>query len=72
MIYRVDVSTRRGARDARGESILPQIEALGIDGVQSVSVTSLYFLQGDLDGQAVQRIVDTLLHDPVVEEAVWH
>jgi len=71
MIYRVDVSTRPGNRDARGKRLLLQMEALGIDGVQSISVANLYFLQGDLDVQTVQHIVDTLLHDPLVEEAAW-
>ncbi|NOZ28389.1 MAG: phosphoribosylformylglycinamidine synthase subunit PurL [Chloroflexi bacterium] len=72
MIYCVEVSTREGIRDARGESILRQVDALGIDGVNAVRVTDLYFLQGDLDPEAVERLADTLLHDPVVEEARWH
>ncbi len=72
MIYRVEVSIREGVRDARGESILGQITALGVEGIRSVSVTDLYFLQGDLTEETVQRIVDTLLHDPVVEEATWY
>ena len=72
MIYCVEVSTKPGLRDARGESIRRQIEALGIDAVQAVSMTDLYFLQGDLDGDQVDALIDTLLHDPVVEQARWH
>ncbi len=72
MIYCVEVSTKPGLRDARGESIRRQIEALGIDAVQAVSIADLYFLQGNLDGDQVDVLIDTLLHDPVVEQARWH
>ena len=72
MIYCVEVSTKPGLRDARGESIRRHIEALGIDLVRAVSVADLYFLQGNLDGDQVDVLIDTLLHDPVVEQARWH
>jgi phosphoribosylformylglycinamidine synthase len=72
MIYRVEVATKQGFRDVRGENIHHQVEALGIEGFQAASVTDLYFLQGDLDGSAVQHLVKTLLCDPVVEQAVWY
>ncbi len=72
MIYCVEVSTKPGLRDVRGESVRRQVVALGIDAVQAVSMTDLYFLQGDLDGDQVGALIDTLLHDPVVEQARWH
>ncbi|HSN75766.1 MAG TPA: phosphoribosylformylglycinamidine synthase subunit PurS, partial [Anaerolineae bacterium] len=72
MVYCVEVSIKPGFPDARGAGLLGQAEALGVGGVQSIAVTDLYFLQGDLDEIAVQRLVDTLLHDPVVEQAAWH
>ncbi|MBE7550680.1 MAG: phosphoribosylformylglycinamidine synthase subunit PurS [Anaerolineales bacterium] len=71
MIYRVEISTKRGFRDARGENIRHQVEALGVTGLQAVSVADLYFLRGDLDDAAVQHLVSTLLCDPVVEQANW-
>ncbi|MBE2234538.1 MAG: phosphoribosylformylglycinamidine synthase subunit PurS, partial [Anaerolinea sp.] len=79
MIYCIEVSVKPGLPDARGLGLLGQVEALGVAGVQSVTVTDLYFLSGDaaadagqgLDADAVQRLVDELLHDPVVERAVW-
>ena len=69
MIYRVEVTTRPGLRDGRGESILRQAAALGIEGLQSVVVYDLYFLEGALDEAAVCHLADTLLHDPVAEVA---
>lgn len=72
MIYRVEVSTKTGFRDVRGESLLRQVDALDIEGIRAVSVTDLYFLQGDLDDESLQHLAGTLLCDPVVEEVVWH
>ncbi|GIK36444.1 MAG: phosphoribosylformylglycinamidine synthase subunit PurL [Chloroflexota bacterium] len=71
MIYRVEISTKSDFRDARGENIRHQVEALGVTGLQAVSVADLYFLRGDLDAAAVQHLVNTLLCDPVVEQATW-
>src|SRR5687768_15873929 len=71
MIYRVEVSTKKAFRDARGESIRQQVEALGVAGLQAIAVTDLYFLWGNLDEAAVQQLVNILLCDPIVEEATW-
>jgi phosphoribosylformylglycinamidine synthase len=71
MIYRVEVSTKPEFRDARGENIRQHVEALGVTGLQAVSVTDLYFLQGNLNDDIIQQIVNTLLYDPVVEQATW-
>ena len=72
MIYCVEVSIKPGLRDARGESVRRQIEAPGIHAVQAVSTADLYFLQGNLDVDQIGALIDTLLHDPVVEQARWH
>jgi phosphoribosylformylglycinamidine synthase II len=71
MTYCVEVSIKPGFPDARGAGLLRQVEALGIDGAQSLAVADLYFLHGELTEDAVQQLVDLLLHDPVVEVARW-
>ncbi len=71
MIYRVEVSTKPEFRDARGEHIRQQAEALGVTGLQAVTVTDLYFLRGSLDENTVRSLVNTLLCDPVIEQATW-
>lgn len=71
MIYRVEVSTKTDFRDARGESIRQQAEALGVESLRTVTVTDLYFLKGELEKAAVDRLANTLLHDPVVEQVAW-
>ena len=71
MIYRVDVTTKPPFSDVRGERILGQIKALGIEGVTAVSVADLYFVQGDLTDEIVSHLSQALLTDLVVEEAAW-
>ncbi|MCO5245314.1 MAG: phosphoribosylformylglycinamidine synthase subunit PurS [Anaerolineae bacterium] len=66
MIYRVEVSTKPGLPDARGERLLGNIS-----GVDSLAVTDLYFFKGGLDETDVMRLVHTLLYDPVVEQVRW-
>ncbi len=71
MIYRIEISTQTGFPDARGKHLCHQAVALGIESVEAIHVTDLYFLQGDLDEAPVAQIVNTLLCDPVVETAIW-
>jgi phosphoribosylformylglycinamidine synthase len=71
MIYRVHVAQKPGFADARSQRLRRQIEALGIEGVQAVSVGDLYFVQGDLDSRDIEHLVDSLLLDPVTQQASW-
>ena len=71
MIYRVEVSTKPGGNDSRGESLRTQAASLGVTGIEFLTVTDLYFLSGDLDEGAVARLAGTLLCDPIVERARW-
>jgi len=72
MLYRVEVSTKPGFPDARGESLRGQTRALGLTGIETIAVSDLYFLEGNLDDAAASRLTETLLYDPVVEQAVIH
>ena len=70
-ICRIDVSPRPDLQDARGAEIKQQIAALGIDGITSVTVSSLYFIEHDLEAQALTTIVESMLCDPVAETATF-
>ncbi len=72
MIYRVEVCTKEAFRGTRSASLLRRIDSLGIGGLQAVLVTDLYFLHGNLADDVVQRLVDELLYDPVVEDVQWY
>ena len=70
MEYCVEVTARRGARDARAQILAGQIEQLGIDGVEWVRVARRYFLRGDITAAEVEQVAAELLHDPIVETAL--
>ena len=71
MLYRVEVTIKDGFVDARGDAITEQAGALGVSGVERVSVGDLYFLMGDLSAAEVETLVQTVLVDPVVEDVRW-
>lgn len=71
MIVRVVVTQNGRVPDWRGHDVLAGAQSLGISGLQSVSVADLYFLRGELDADAVERICVELLCDPVTERYAW-
>ena len=71
MIYRVEVSPLDSADDPRGAGLVEQVTALGIPGVDGISVTDLYFLEGELEPETVARLVAELLVDPIIQRARW-
>ncbi len=69
--FRVLVSPYPSRTDARTSGLLHDIAALGISGVSAVRIDDLYFLSGELDDAALERICASLLCDPVVETYTW-
>ena len=72
MDYRVTVSWQSSAPDGRAEGILSEVRALyggsgGAAPVQSVQVSDLYFLRGDLTRRQVEQLCHELLVDPIVQ-----
>ena len=71
MLYRVTVTSAPGQPDLRGAGLRTEIASLGIGGVAEVKTADLYFLEGDLDDEAVERLAQALLADPVVQRYRW-
>jgi phosphoribosylformylglycinamidine synthase len=67
MDYHVQVSWNANVPDGRARAVLDDIRVLGVDGIESVRVSDLYFLRGDLSPQDVERLCHELLVDPVVQ-----
>ncbi len=73
MDYRINVFWRAAAPnqwalpDGRAAGLLNQIAQLGIDRVQRVRVSDLYFVRGNLAPGKLERLASELLADPVVE-----
>lgn len=70
MSIRVEITARPDLLDPRSQALHRQLGDLGVEGVERVEVTDLFFLGGDLDDAAVARLVDELLCDRVVQRAV--
>ena len=79
MDYRINVTWQASAPDGRAEGILSDVRALigpglgsagsdlGSDLIQSVQVSDLYFLRGDLTPTQVETLCHELLVDPIVQ-----
>lgn len=64
MTIRIEVAPKPGAIDARGAALCAQAQAL-LPSITHVEVRDLYFLRGDLDTAALDRLQTHLLIDPV-------
>ncbi len=71
MIWRVEVVNTLPEATPKERSLFSKVRASGFWGVQAIRTATLYFLSGALDAASVQRLVEVLLHDPVVEKATW-
>jgi phosphoribosylformylglycinamidine synthase len=69
MDYHVQVFWDAPVSDGRAKAVLDDIHILGIRSVESVQVSGLYFLRGDLTRDQVGTLCDELLVDPVVQGA---
>ena len=65
--YRIEILSL----EPQGNGLLGDIAALGIDGVERVVCTDLYFLPGVLAEADVARLANELLADPITQRARW-
>ena len=65
--WKVEVYYKPEVPDTVGQGILEDIADLGISGVDSVRTATLYWIEGTLDGQTVDRIAAELLADPITQ-----
>ncbi len=68
-IFRIIVSPRHPTFDSSGSRFIQSAQELGLGGLTGCVCARLYFLQGHLSIQDVDRIGRELLADPVVETA---
>ena len=69
-IYRFRICPNRPG-DPRSAGFLADAHALGISKVTSIRCGDLYFIEGQLNPQEIQRLADELLSDPVVQTVTW-
>jgi phosphoribosylformylglycinamidine synthase len=71
MNHCIEVFWRTAEPDGRAVDLSLQIAQIGIERVQSVRVSELTFIRGDLSAAEVERLADELLVDPIVEGYRW-
>ena len=72
MKWKIEVSYKPDMPDALGQGISEDIMDLGIAGVNSVRTAQLYWIEGELQTQEVERICSELLADPVTQDYVYN
>ena len=65
--WKVEVSYKPEVPDTIGQGILEDITDLGISGVNAVRTATIYWIEGTLDAQAIDRIGAELLADPITQ-----
>ena len=65
--WKVEVYYKPEVPDTVGQSILEDIADLGISEVDSVRTATVYWIEGSLDTQSIDRIGAELLADPITQ-----
>ena len=65
--WKVEVSYKPEVPDTVGQGILEDIADLGISGINSVRTATVYWIEGSLNVQAIDRIGTELLADPITQ-----
>ena len=71
MRWKIEVSYKPETPDAIGQGILQDITDLGLTGVESVHTVQIYWIEGDINSHAIERICAELLADPVTQNYVY-
>ena len=66
--YVVDVMLKPEILDPQGQAIANALPTLGFDGIRSVRQGKRFELDVDADLAAVERMAETLLANPVIED----
>ncbi len=65
--WKVEVYYKPEVPDTVGQGILEDIADLGISDVDSVRTATIYWIEGSLDTQSIDRIGAELLADPITQ-----
>ena len=68
-IYKFLVQNK--TNDPRNGGYLNDVHALGFQHLKSIQVQDLYFIEGQLSQEMVQRLALELLSDPVTQSVIW-
>jgi phosphoribosylformylglycinamidine synthase II len=66
--WRIEVSSRRGFADPRGQAVRDEIRELGIETVEAVVSARVYLIEAEMDAAMAKRAAEELLTDTVCQE----
>ncbi|GMO65047.1 MAG: hypothetical protein Nk1A_2040 [Endomicrobiia bacterium] len=69
-MFEIEILTKKGFRNSRGEHILSDICGLGIENVTKVEYSPLYVVNGDISFGETEIIASELLIDKITESYV--
>lgn len=65
--WKVEVSYKPEVPDTVGQGIREDITDLGIKGIDAVRTATVYWIEGSLDAETIDRIGTELLADPITQ-----
>ncbi len=68
MSHRVEIGVKENFSDPHADGVARQVKELGISGLERVRHRRLFFLYGELDRAAAEKVAAQLLTDPVTEQ----
>ncbi|MDR1401198.1 MAG: hypothetical protein LBI98_02700 [Endomicrobium sp.] len=69
-MFEIEILTKKGFKNSRGEHVLSDICGLGIENVTKVEYSSLYIIDGDISFAETETIASDLLTDKITENYV--
>ena len=66
-MFEIDIFTKEGFKDSRGEHVLSDILGIGIKGVKKVDYSPFYIINGDINKSEAKTIASELLSDKITE-----
>ncbi|MDR0398928.1 MAG: phosphoribosylformylglycinamidine synthase subunit PurS [Endomicrobium sp.] len=66
-MFEIDIFTKEGFKDSRGEHVLSDILGIGIKGVKKVDYSPFYIIDGDINKSEAKTIASELLSDKITE-----
>jgi phosphoribosylformylglycinamidine (FGAM) synthase PurS component len=66
-MYEIEILTKKGFKDPRGERVFSEISGLGVKGAEKVVYSQIYRIKGEITKAEAQKIASQLLSDKITE-----
>lgn len=66
--WRIEVSSRKGFADPRGQAVRDELRELGITTVEAVISARVYLIEAEMDAAMAKRVAEELLTDMVCQD----